>query len=142
MDYTADFILDTVIGFVVFALCIAGVINLLGMMMYESTFGFGTLREKSSSDAAYTVEKGEFIGYGKKQYYMLPIVDTEDTRTVYRYNSDDTYTYSAVNGSGMLNMYNKIYPVLENTENSGNIGKIECYVGMDKNGTLKFTKGG
>lgn len=138
MNSLTDFILDTAVGFIVFALCIAGVINLLGFMMYENTFGFGTLREKSSSDAAYTVAKGEFIGFAKKQYYMLPIVDVEDSREIYYYNSDDTYTYSALNGDNLLNMYNKERPVLENTENNGNLDKLECYISMDKSGTVKF----
>ena len=142
MNSAAEFILDTITGLIILALCAAGIINLFGFMLYENSFGFGTLREKSSSDSAYRVESGDFIGYGKKQYYMLPLVDVENSREIYRYNSDDMYSYSAAAGDNLLNMYSKVRPVLENTENSGDINKIESYATMDKNGTLKFTKGG
>lgn len=71
---------------------------------------------------------------------MLPIVDIENTREVYKYNSDEMYIYSANNGDNLLNIYNKVEAVLNNTENAGDLDNIECYIEMNEKGTVRFIK--
>lgn len=140
MNSSSEIILDTIIGFLIVALCAANLFNLIGYIMFEETFGFGSLNEKSSIESDFTIENEKFKAFSKQQYYMLPIVDIENTREVYKYNSDEMYVYSANNGDNLLNIYNKVEAVLNNTENAGDLDNIECYIEMNEKGTVRFIK--
>lgn len=140
MNSLTEAVLDTVIGFLIIAACIANLINFTAYIMYEEKFGFGTLQEKSSDNIEYTINKDKFVGYSQMQYYMLPIVDTENKRTIYELDGENTYTYSAETGTNMINLYHKILPVLENTENKGELDRLKYSISMDVNGTLQFQK--
>lgn len=140
MNSSSEIILDTIIGFLIVALCAANLFNLIGYIIFEETFGFGSLNEKSSIESDFTIENEKFKAFSKQQYYMLPIVDIENTREVYKYNSDEMYVYSANNGDNLLNIYNKVEAVLNNTENAGDLDNIECYIEMNEKGTVRFIK--
>lgn len=142
MDSVAEMIFDTVIAFLILILCFANLLNFIGYLMYEETFGFGTLKEKSSIDVEYTVPLKNYTGYRQMDYYMLPIVDIQDTRTISKLDGTGSFTYSndAGTDTSLKNMYNKIIPVLNNTEYTGGIDKLDYSISIDQTGTVIFKK--